>query len=560
MTDSTPNEAFDLTHQPWLRVLFTDGRRGVLSLREVFHQSREILRIAGETPQQDAALLRLLLVILWRAHRRADERLSGWDPEGVIEWWVETFTGASPEASQAVVQRYLDETEDRWDLMHPTHPFMQVADLHTLKGEYSPVQKLVQDSESPYFSMRAAEGLDSLDLAEAARWLVHLQAWNYSGIKSGAVGDPRVKGGRGYPIGTGWTGRTGLVVVQGRNLAETFVLNTAPDVVFTDDAETDLPVWEREPDTAAPRGREHPTGPCDLLTWQSRRTRLHVAGGRVTGVLVANGDRIESQNTLADPMTAYRFSEPQSKKAGRDVWMPRQHNETRTLWRGIEPLFAHQADTSATVRAPATIIALRQVKDDLMDELRGRDVQVTVELVGTVYGTQDSSVTATLHESMPLRLAVLMEGDVRVAQSIITAAEGAMTAAVAVGQFSAMLRQAAGHEYAFDADATARLLAAFNEPFKEWLAGYHPEPEQAHEQRRHWFASVERMTLVQARTQLRGASPAALVGREDPDGRLHSAASAWSLLRRRLAEAIGTPELDARRANRMDRGDADGGV
>src|SRR5699024_2697574 len=61
---------------------------------------------------------------------------------------------------------------------------------------------------------------------EAARWLVHCMAFDISGIKSGAVGDPRVKGGKGYPIGIGWSGWLGGLYFEGDTLFQTLMLNT----------------------------------------------------------------------------------------------------------------------------------------------------------------------------------------------------------------------------------------------------------------------------------------------------------------------------------------------
>lgn len=540
-------DGFDLTREPWIRVLLNSGENAVLSVREVFARASEIHRLSGESPQQDAAMLRLLLVVFWRAHRM-DERLSGFSRGGMSAWWRQQFAGEETDASLNAVTAYLDEVAPRWDLVHPTQPFMQVADLTTLKGEHSTVRKLIPDAESSYFSLRAADGLHSLDLAEAARWLVHLHAWNYSGIKSGAVGDERVSGGRGYPIGTGWSGRAGTVILHGQNLAQSLVLNTPARNVFGESAEKDRPVWERTSDTAAARGPQRAAGPADLLTWQSRRVRLFVEEGRVTGVLVANGDRIESQNEMSDPMTAYRLSDAQSKKAGRDVWMPRAHNETRTLWRGIEPLLAHSESTSTAVQAPQTVTALRDVR------ARGEVVQdtlVTVELVGTVYGTQDAVVTATVHEELPLRLSLILDGDVRTAQAVISAAQATMEAAIALGQFSAMLRQAAGRDYEFDADATESALARFDEPFKDWLARFTPE-EDAMVQRDHWFRLVNDLLVEQAKILTAGAGQAAVIGREDDDDRLHSAATAWSLFRHRLQKTLGE-SATSRRGERTSR-------
>ncbi|MDY6054512.1 type I-E CRISPR-associated protein Cse1/CasA [Micrococcus sp.] len=516
-------EAYDLTTRPWIMCLDVHGERRILSVRETFAQSREVLRIAGDSPQQDLALLRLLLVVFWRAHRQ-DPRLADGSPEEAAEWWGAQFTGDEDAQAGQRIQSYLDKVAPRWDLLHPSHPFMQVADLHTAKGEHSPVRKLIPDAESPYFTMRAGKGLESLDFAEAARWLVHLQAWNYSGIKSGAVGDSRVKGGKGYPIGTGWSGRGGGVILHGRNLAETLTLNTVPHLVFGEQAERDLPVWERAPDGAGARGVEHAMGPCDLLTWQIRRVRLFSSQGRVTGVLVANGDRLESQNEMSDPMTAYRLSGPQSKKAGRDVWMPRAHSETRTLWRGIGPLLAQGEGAKADVRPPSTVMELPHMAreaEDFLDE----DPLVTVQLVGTVYGTQDAVVVSTVDETMPLRLSILMRDKQRAAPLITSTAEATMQVAIGLGQFAGVLKQAASGDYVFGADATEAFLTSLNEPFKAWLAALTPETD-ATEYRAKWFKEAERVALEHARALASSVSPSAVIGREDDEGRLVSVATA----------------------------------
>lgn len=534
---STVEETFNLVDRLWVRVCGLDGQDRTLSAREVFRQARSIERIAGESPQQDLAVLRALLAVWWSAHR-ADPRLSGWNAGQARQWWIEQFTGTEDEGALIALDRYWDEVRPRWDLLDPQAPFMQVADLHTAKGEWSSVRKLVPDAESAYFTLREGVAAESLSLDEAARWLVHLQAWNYSGIKSGAVGDPRVKGGRGYPIGTGWSGKAGGIVLHGRNLAETFALNTPHATVFGERAQADLPVWERTPDSAQPRGIEKPAGPRDLLTWQIRRARLRVEDGRVTGVVVANGDRIELKNTFDDPMTAYRHSEPQTKKAGRDVWMPRAHSESRALWRGVEPLLLREGmeNVSSRDHAPATVTALPELRETLIDE-GVDDLLVTVELIGAVYGTQDAVVTATIREELPLRLAVLMDGRVSVVELVATAARLTMDAAVGLGRLAGNLEVAAGGDYAFHAPATESALAGLTEPFKGWLARVHPDADLL-QLRDQWFAAAERHLHEHARMLVAGAGPVAVIGREDADGRLHSAATAWADFARAVDEAL----------------------
>lgn len=549
-TDLPTDEAtFNLVDRPWIRCSALDGADLVLSLREVFERAAGIGRLAGDTPAQDYAVLRVLLVILWRAHRD-DPRLNGGDAMEMSEWWMDHYQRDTIGDLVHPVVTYLEQHRSRFDLFDTTAPFMQVADLGTSKGGHDGVRKLIPDAESDYFTMRSGPGLRMLPAPEAARWLIHLQGWNYSGIKSGAVGDERVKGGKGYPIGTGWNGRCGGVVLHGSTLAETLLLNTAPEQVFGADRSEDLPVWERQPGTAAARGTAWPTGPCDLLTWQSRRVRLVHEDEQVTGILVTNGDKVELRNQFADPMTAYRYSTNQSSKV-EPVHMPKAHDPSRTLWRGIEPLLVRQGLTDGPVevmdKQPATVAWLREMRDE---PGAAAQTTVTVELVGMTYGPQDATITAAVHEEMPLRLAVLADADLRAAQALVSAATQTMKAAVAVGRFAGNLSAAAGGEYQFNVGATEALLNQLNEPFKTWLEQFNPGLN-LQEQRSQWFDEVNRLAIRHAQVLVRGAGPRGLIGREDAEGRVISAATAWSKLTFSLNKTLDRqPSADRDRAAR----------
>lgn len=83
------------------------------------------------------------------------------------------------------------------------------------------------------------------------------------------------------------------------------------------------------------------TGPVHLMTWQARRVLLEWDENHAVGVTLSQGDRITPQ--LSSPhqfegMTAWRYSEPQSKKFGRPIFMPLQHDPSRQAWRGITRL------------------------------------------------------------------------------------------------------------------------------------------------------------------------------------------------------------------------------
>lgn len=204
---------FDLLHEPWVVVLAPDGRERELSILEVFEGAPGLSMIGGEVSTQAFAITRLLLAFLHRAIDGPEDQHA----------WAELWE--QPALPMSEIREYAERFRHRFDLFHPETPFLQVADLHTGKGEVSGLEKIVADvpNGEPMFTTRSAASLRTLRSAEAARWLVHAHAFDPSGIKSGAVGDPAVKNGKGYPIGTGWCGQLGGLLAQGADLRETLL-------------------------------------------------------------------------------------------------------------------------------------------------------------------------------------------------------------------------------------------------------------------------------------------------------------------------------------------------
>lgn len=540
MTDpvESPRATFNLVETAWVSCSRLDGGQALLSLREVFESASQVSRLTGESPLQATAVLRVLLTIFWRSHIEYGD-LAEADPS---DWWTELFVDEGNFSGP--VDEYLKRHHARFDLFNSSTPFMQVADLQKKDGSLDGVSRLIPEAESQYFTLREGPGKESLSLPEAARWLVTVQAYDYSGIKPGAVGDPRVKGGKGYPIGPGWAGQAGLVVLHGRTLKETLLLNT-PVILLQDTAETgkDLPVWERPVATAGPRheAASVPTGPCDVLTWQSRRVRLSRTGDAVTGVLISNGDKIENKNQFTDPMTAYRYSRNQSSKA-QQVFMPQEHDEVLTAWRSLAPLLGRewvvepQRKGEPLGKQPQTVEWLHELKTNR--EIR-HDTPVSVELVGVVYGAQQSSVTNTISTSLPFSLAFILAGDTALDRTAVDAATVSMGATVALGQFAGGLLQAAGADYEFRPGPRAAVLHRLEQHFREWLPGLAPGTN-AESHSRSWQKTVRREVILEAQTLLRSANPRAYVGRLEGDDkpRLISASTLWNRLNRRLYEEL----------------------
>ena len=549
---------YNLNSEYWVPVLLSSGKKTEVSLRDLFVGSYDIQAIDTGDPLQDTAILGVALVILARATLRNNEIENfGGSPN-----WIHQMREPDADNLSGVLQ-YLEEFNDRFWLLGGDRPFMQVYDLHTAKGVTKPVSRLLLDSESEHYSMRAEKTLKSLSYAEAARRLVTIQAYDYSGIKSGAVGDPRVRGGRGYPLGVGWYGTTGKVIIHGANLMETLLYNIEYAQLTEESLDYDKPVWERDkPDTAAPRAytggpaaqyKDQPvpaSGMCEILTWQSRRVRLHHDGERVTSVLISNGDKWFDRNTYADPLTGYRYSKNQSSKT-EQVWMPQAHSAERTLWRGADALLTRLTPESEKQNKPAPVI--RQLG---LGRHFPTDAEVKVQLVGVEYGNQNAVIENVISDSMTIELSLLADEGLSVSHMVRESIRATMDAAIALGQFAGQLLQAAGREYEFRADATEALLNRMEDAFRLWLADQRAT-EDITEKKKEWQPHVHAVIKHEADLLKDNAGPKAMVGTfgKDSSGNdvLYNVARAERLLFRQLLKIIPLAYQDsASRSNREE--------
>ncbi|KAB1662979.1 type I-E CRISPR-associated protein Cse1/CasA [Pseudoclavibacter sp. CFCC 13611] len=523
--DTVP-ATFNLLDEAWLPVERIDGSRDSLSLVEVFAQSRQITRFVGDLPLQDFTLHRLLLAVLY-----------GVIPGGpsAKQWrslWQNGFPGA--------VTAYLERYRHRFDLLDDEQPFFQVADLTTSKGEMTGLERLILDVPNGhlFFTTRSGRGLSSISLAEAARWLVTVQAYDPSGIKSGALGDDRVKGGKGYPIGIAWAGHLGGLLVTGRTLHETLLLNFAgqevqPDVRWTDRSSGvlhDVPVWQRpQPTAAASLGLDQPSdaiggttyfhGPATLYTWQSRRIRLGVSGDRVTSVLLANGDTLKPQNAHQyEPMTAWRKSEPQAKKLKMStVYMPLEHQPDRALWRGVAQFLPVSLPQAGADRLPS--LTTRWLSRLQAEHLIGDDQLVRLKAFGVEYGSQSSVVDEVISDDLDLPLSVLSSSDPTVKGLLDSATALADSGVGEATRFAANIAQAAGQPVEGPRrQVRERAFELLDSAFRKWVQQLTADAAQDTTALSAWQDAVRDILRTIGDELIASAPPTAWTGREVSSG------------------------------------------
>lgn len=534
---------FNLCDSPWIQVRDHAGRLSEKSLRAAFHDAASTGAIAGELATQSAAILRLMEAILLRATREevGSDGIRAWS-----SWWR---NGLPLDAIDA----YLDRWQHRFDLRDASAPFMQVAGLAAVSGATSGLVKLIGElpANHAFFTQRAGSGRTSLDAAEAARWLVHCQAFDPSGIKTGAADDARVatsgpKKGKGYPIGIGWTGWLGLLVIEGTNLAETLLLNLWLE---QPDPEGDRPLWERESlGPGVDKDRGEPEGPADLFTWPSRRVLLHWLDDRVVDVQISNGDKVGPQNQMCvEPMTAWRRSPNQEKALGQSVvYMPLEHDPSRQVWRGlatwIETQHGPRRETQDRLR-PRSVEWLSDLTDrGALEE----DTRVRLRSVGMSYGNNNAVIDSVVDDALDAHVAAVTD------PTVIALAHLGMThadsGASALAEFAGNLADATNSDKD-SARQRAREIgyAALDGEFRTWFAALTPEINPA-EAINAWSETILRVIREDGERMANAAGPGAIRGRNlsrpDEKPRHMDLGRAWSYFIRKLYAELSLPERE----------------
>lgn len=542
------SEGFNLIDRPWIKVQSGDGHAAEVGIEEFFASWDDFVSFDGESPTQNAAVFRVLMAVLIRTIRVYPD----WefvDDEG--ELWREIYQA---EHLSDLISKYLDEHRERFDLASASTPFFQVADLHTAKGEYDSAAALVPDAGPRLFSTQTAEAAAVLEPAAAARYLIHRQAYDFSGIKSGIADDPRTKGGRGYPIGPGWAGRLGHTVVTGPTLRDTFMLSLPAEELFSDDSffeDDDLPPWERTPDSAVPRSTEavEPNGIVDLLTWQQRRIRLFWSddGQTITNVLIGNGDRINERNQRREPYSPQRFSEAQSKKAKTSVYFAQELDPTLTVWRGVQAMFADgEIAETKNLRAPVLTQLNGPVGEAVDENYEGS--RIGVWLCGVEYGPQQATFADEISELLPIQLSVMTDNGLRVRAMVLDAIDRVFTLRGQLRWFFKQLEVSQGGSPEEAPEAPVQVwLAELEHEFAQWLSRLSAE-DSRETALTSWLRTLYEVTHRTVEKAVDEAGPRAAAGwiQQDANGTeyFHSSAryEAWMLAKLREATQVSEPD------------------
>jgi CRISPR system Cascade subunit CasA len=535
-------KTFNLLREPWIMVLNLEGKTEEVSLLKVLERAHEIRCLAGEMPTQDVAVFRLILATLYATFVRADvqgnqkpiknaeEALSRWK-----SLWEFKHFPIEP------IKTHLCHYEDRFYLFHPERPFYQVAGLHEAKGKYNTVAQIVSDvpsrAERRFLSMKSGKNAEVLSFAEAARWLVSMQAWDYAGKKASVVGGSKDGGG------TGWLGKIGVVYLASNTLFETLMLNF---VLLKSDGsllEYGSPTWEENQLPNPQKKERRPSGYSELLTWQSRRARLFPENesslALVSGVLYSYGDVFQTSDMLIEQMTGWHLSTQGDTKGH---YIPNKHRVERSLWRDLSSILP-QATNSSDVDNyyPGVIqwLALLEGRNALPGNI------VLLCAVGFHYGAMDAKVEAMTADALAIHAGIFTELGNEWVPRITNLLQLTDSCVKLLSFLAADLAKASGdsdslHHKAGEGNSRAVKAEAFfrlDMPFRKWLANIDPVQTDIDKAEQEWKDIMKRILLQLGEEMTRQSGETAIIGRW-VKGRLYTTPGAWAKFRSNVIRTI----------------------
>ena len=330
---------FNLLEEKWLPCVMTDNALRDLSLREVLSEAAQIRELVGDSPPVTIALHRLLLAILHHA-------LSA--PRDTVEWNTIRESGSFDHAK---LENYFDRWKHRFDLFDANYPFYQSISARENVQSGAIIQLYFQGkNNATLFDHSSTNAPNAVSAAQAARFLVAFQAFDFGGIKADGSAQ------------TAPLLQSAIALIRGENLFNTLLLNlhrydgVSP---FNFKMSQDLPAWERDEETQAVE--RLPDGYVDLLTWQARRINLQPEtdeNGKtvVKNTVIMRGYAMPKtvNRHTKETMIAFRASKTEG-------YFPVGFSETRALWRNSLSLL--QTVKNQTFR-PKTLDWL----DDLVNE------------------------------------------------------------------------------------------------------------------------------------------------------------------------------------------------
>ena len=506
---------FNLIEESLIRVIDRECQIKEVSLMDVILHAHEYIDLSGELPTQDVAVLRVILAVLHTVFSRVD--LEGnvsalEDEDEAYERWKALWDrGQFPEKP---IKEYLEQWKERFWLFHPRWPFGQVAgldygtkyDAPKLNGEISESGNKVR-----LFSSYAGKEKESLSYAQAARWLLYINAFDDTSAKPSKEGKEKAEkeGFKMESPGAGWLGKVGLIVIKGNNLFETLMYNFILVQVHRDNeiSDEEKPVWENEFFSVQERKKINvPNNLSALYTLQSRRLLLQRKENKVTGFVLLGGDFFDKDEVFIEPMTVWRRDK--TKTVEKDV--PKKHDKSKQMWREFASIYLGDE-----CREPGVILWNKALTDK--EYISGR-MFLNTQIVSVQYGDKDFFVNHLFSDALSIQRSLIVNIGRRWQVYIRDQIQACDELAKEVGNLARKIYLASGG----DVENTSTLIDHAKEqfydridfPFRKWLQSIDAEDLDCDAQKKtEWSTEIKKIAYAFVDELVRESSEKAYTGK-----------------------------------------------
>lgn len=535
---------FNLLEEPWIKVITPSLKQKEVSLTDAIIYAHQYKNLSGEMATQDAAIFRLLLAVAVTVFYRYDAdgiekelTENGWEDEEEDEWEAEEDeleenmvlrrwkryweNGCFPERA---VRGYLKIWRERFWLFHPEMPFWQVKDLpygtdYGVECLFGNIKESNNKKTRHHFSMTEGGELNRLSYGEAARWLVHLNAYAVN------VKTDKKAPGPGLPTGVGRLGQLGFVMVNGDNLFQMLMLNLCAQNMDMGLWGKSAPVWEQKICMEQGRERKEFDNLPELYTIQSRRIMLkRNMDGSLNGFRAMGGDFLPFQDKSNEPMTIWKRKKEDKKTES--SFLPQTHSSAIHAWREFPALLDvnGSADKDKKGQIPGVVQWVQTLQKA---KLISTDFLITFRIIGMMYGDQMSytygdCVDDTLTMSASLLTDLNRTWRSRIAEQVNKCQTVASEALDRTAyQLCKLLYGSTAAKGNIKDALVSQYYFSINGPFREWLAGIKTESDSGEEKQEEWERQSYRHAIKTVEDYMAdlGTSPYIYREEEMKDGR-----------------------------------------
>ncbi len=495
---------FNLIYEPWIRVLNEECQIEEVSLLDAIIHAHEYTDLSGELATQDVAVLRLILAVLHTVFSRVDvngEDFPLEEEEDAYERWKELWdAGRFPEKP---IKEYLEKWKERFWLFHPERPFGQVAGMdYGISFEATKLNGEILESNNPrsyrLFSGMLLDSAKEMNYNQAARWLVYTNGFDdNSGCKPKGKGE-LLDTGDGSP-GIGWLGKIGIVLVKGKNLFETLMLNLILVQIHRDDMipEKEKPMWENDRIPKYQRKRiSAPDNLAELYTLQSRRIFLKRVGRKVCGFWSLGGDFFDEDEAMIEPMTMWKSNNK-----------PKMHDVSKQIWREFSSIMIEEKNDDFICREPGVVMWIKKL---IERNYILHSFLFHIEIVSIQYDDKKYSVSNVHSDFLKLNRDFFCDMKTNWQVYVKSEIKKCDRLAEIVGQFAESLYFSSGGDVEKDGKlkkekkdratlAREQLYDRLDSPFRKWLRSIDTKDlEHREEKRMEWSKIAKKIGYIYA--------------------------------------------------------------